>query len=147
MSASCGKRRVDGGTRCYDLLDCLGPSQNVIQSARIPRIEATQPKTTVPISLGPHREPCWKLSEALLYEEPLKVDDDSGVSVLFNSILLVTCIVLFSCETVLSVLLQGFCDSPRGPGRGCPKLGKAEASVVVNEGRFSAGEGKTGQLR
>lgn len=76
------------------LLDRLCPTQNVIQIARIPSTEATQPKTTVSISLTPHRELCCKSSEAIVDEEQLNIDNESGVPVLFCSILLVTCIVL-----------------------------------------------------
>ncbi len=58
---------------------CL--SQNIIHSVRIPRIEATQPKTTVPISLGPQREPCWKPREIMVDDEAFDVVDDSRVRV------------------------------------------------------------------
>ena len=54
-------------------------SQNIIHSAESPRTEATQPKTTVPIPLGPHCEPCWELSEVMVDEEALRVGDGSGV--------------------------------------------------------------------
>lgn len=52
---------AEGSRELPDLVawpGCLCPSQNIIHSERIPRTEATQPKTTVPISLGLHRDPC-----------------------------------------------------------------------------------------
>lgn len=67
-------------------------SQNIIHSARIPRIEATHPKTIVPIPLGPHCELCWALSEVIVGGRVFKVDDGSGIWVsLSGSILSMAC--------------------------------------------------------
>ena len=84
---------------------CL--SQNIIHSARIPRIEATHPKTIVPIPLGPHCELCWALSEVIVDGGVFKVDDGSGIWVLLSgSMLSVACNVGVYYGTVLAASLQ-----------------------------------------
>ena len=81
---------------------CLFPSQYVIQSASIPTTEAIQPKTIVAISLGLQFEPCSRLSDDMGNEELLQFADMFRVSVLLASILLITCIILCTCGTVLA---------------------------------------------
>ena len=57
----------------------------------MPMIEATQPKTTVPMPLGPHCESCWELREVMGDEEVEKVGDGSWIWVwLVGSILVGT---------------------------------------------------------
>ena len=75
------------------VLPCLCHIQNACQSARIPRIEEIQPKITVPISLTPHCDSCWKLSEAIVDVGALEMENGSGGLVSLGSILLVIYIV------------------------------------------------------
>ncbi len=84
------------------ILDCLFQSQYVTQSVSIPRTEATQPKTIVPISLGPQFEPTWRLSDVMGSEESLQLDKISGVSLLLASVLTMTCITLCACGSVFA---------------------------------------------